>query len=25
MFSGFSPEQIEKAERKILGTGKGER
>ena len=25
MFSGFSPEQIENAERKILGTGKGER
>ena len=25
MFSGFSPEQIEKAERKVLGTGKGER
>ena len=25
MFSGFSPEQIEKAERKVLGAGKGER
>lgn len=24
LFSGFSPEQIEQAERKVLGTGKGE-